>query len=327
MPVLAAAILRVTLGNLYQSTDVRRVALMGVVLSSIPCIVLPLPAGTPSYAMLLVLGVFLGVGGASFAVALPMAGSSYPPKVQGLVLGLAAVDKIGATLDGFLFPHLADAFGWKVATSAALPLLAITAAALFAWATDAGQKSGSTMRGLSAFATTLVNLIALVLAVNAGGFGAGKTGVLLLPVMGALIAIAVLPKNYRSVLGELDTWVVILIYIQYDVRRVRRHVCVCDVVADVALSDAGARSRAVHVAAGVSRRHRATVFGGYVADRVTGGRALLVILAAIAILDAAGRGRTRHSHLPLHRVWAGQWFDAPARAASLEGQDGIAVGD
>ena len=81
VPVLAAAILRVTLGNLYQTTDGRRVALLGVLLSAIPTIVLPLTAGTPSYALLLVLGVFLGVGGASFAVALPMAGSSYPPKV------------------------------------------------------------------------------------------------------------------------------------------------------------------------------------------------------------------------------------------------------
>jgi NNP family nitrate/nitrite transporter-like MFS transporter len=89
VPVLAAAILRVTLGNLYQSTDGRRVALMGVVLSSVPTIVLPLLSGTPSYSLLLVLGVFLGMGGASFAVALPMAGSNYPPKVQGLVLGQA----------------------------------------------------------------------------------------------------------------------------------------------------------------------------------------------------------------------------------------------
>ncbi len=154
VPVLAAAILRVTLGNLYQSTDGRRVALMGVVLSSIPSIVLPLLPGAPSYALLLVLGVFLGMGGASFAVALPMAGSNYPPKVQGLVLGLAAAGNIGAVLDGFLFPHLADAFGWQLATAAALPLLALTAIALYAWASDLGEKSGSTGRALSSFAVT-----------------------------------------------------------------------------------------------------------------------------------------------------------------------------
>ena len=57
----------------------------------------------PTYTLLLVLGVFLGVGGASFAIALPMAGSSYPPHVQGLVLGLAAsVAAVFAGTDGNL---------------------------------------------------------------------------------------------------------------------------------------------------------------------------------------------------------------------------------
>src|SRR3982074_617543 len=84
VPVLAASILRVTLGNLFQSVDGRRLALFGIGLSAIPAFVLLLPI-VPTYTLLLVLGVFLGVGGASFAIALPMAGSSYPPRVQGLV--------------------------------------------------------------------------------------------------------------------------------------------------------------------------------------------------------------------------------------------------
>ena len=99
VPVLGAAILRVTLGNLYQAYDGRRIALVGVALSALPSVVLLLSPTPPSYVMLLVLGVFLGVGGASFAVALPMAGSNYPVKVQGLVLGLAAAGNIGAVLD------------------------------------------------------------------------------------------------------------------------------------------------------------------------------------------------------------------------------------
>ena len=95
VPVLSAAILRVTLGNWFQSTNGRQLALMGIALSAIPSIVLMLPL-VPGYTLLLMLGVLLGMGGASFAIALPMAGSSYPPKVQGLVLGLAAAGNIGA---------------------------------------------------------------------------------------------------------------------------------------------------------------------------------------------------------------------------------------
>ncbi|KDR33104.1 MULTISPECIES: MFS transporter [Caballeronia] len=285
VPVLAAAILRVTLGNLYQSTDGRRVALMGVLLSSIPSIVLPLMPGVPSYAVLLVLGVFLGMGGASFAVALPMAGSNYPPKVQGLVLGLAAAGNIGAVLDGFLFPHLADAFGWQMSTAAALPLLAITGVALFAWASDAGVKTGSTMRALSSFAVTLVSLIVLVLAVNAGVFGGGKAGVLLLPVIGALIAIAVLPRHYRSVLGERDTWVIMLIYsITFGgfVGMSSYVTLLLTSLYQMPKLEAGLFMSLLAFLGAIVRP-----FGGYVADRVTGVRALLVLLAAIAIGDFA----------------------------------------
>src|ERR1700754_3679101 len=151
VPVLGAAILRVTLGNLYQACDGRRIALMGVLLSAIPSFVLLLMPVTPSYTLLLVLGVFLGVGGASFAVALPMAGSNYPPKVQGLVLGLAAAGNIGAVLDGFLFPQLATHYGWQMASAGALPLLAIAGLTLYFWANDAGIKSGSALRAFGSF--------------------------------------------------------------------------------------------------------------------------------------------------------------------------------
>ncbi|SOE54701.1 MFS transporter, NNP family, nitrate/nitrite transporter [Burkholderia sp. D7] len=285
VPVLAAAILRVTLGNLYQSTDGRRVALMGVLLSSIPTIVLPLLSGTPSYSLLLVLGVFLGMGGASFAVALPMAGSNYPPKVQGLVLGLAAAGNIGAVLDGFLFPHLADAFGWKLATAAALPLLAITAIALFAWASDGGQKSGSTSRAMTSFAITLVGLIVMVLAVHGGVFGGGRTGVLLLPVLGALLAIAVLPKHYRAVLGERDTWAVMLIYsITFGgfVGMSSYVTLLLTNLYQMPKIEAGLFMAMLAFLGAIVRP-----FGGYLADRVTGVRALLVLLAVIAVADFA----------------------------------------
>src|ERR1700756_33263 len=54
VPVLGAAILRVTLGNLFQSTDGRKLALMGIGLSAIPSFVLLLMPGAPSYTLLLV---------------------------------------------------------------------------------------------------------------------------------------------------------------------------------------------------------------------------------------------------------------------------------
>jgi NNP family nitrate/nitrite transporter-like MFS transporter len=285
VPVLGAAILRVTLGNLYQAYDGRRIALLGVALSAIPSVVLLLLPTPPSYVMLLVLGVFLGVGGASFAVALPMAGSNYPPKVQGLVLGLAAAGNIGAVLDGFMFPSLADHFGWAKAAGAALPLLALAAVALFFWANDLGTKSGSAPRALRSFCITLGGLIALVLAVHAGIFGGGKTGVLLLPVLGALLAIAVLPKHYRSVLAESDTWVVMLVYsITFG-----GFVGMSSYVTTLLVSlyqlpklEAGLFMSLLAFTGALVRP-----IGGLIADRISGVRALVLLLAGISLCDFA----------------------------------------
>ncbi len=285
VPVLAAAILRVALGNLYQSANGRYVALMGVFISALPTIVLPLWPTTPSYTLLLVLGVFLGVGGASFAVALPMAGSSYPAKVQGLVLGLAAAGNIGAVLDGFLFPHVADALGWQYATAAALPLLAIAGLALFAWGDDRGEKAGSASRALAGFATMLAGLVALVLAVHAGLFGAGKTGVLLLPVLGAAGAIALLPARYRAVLTERDTWVMMLVYsITFGgfVGMSSYVTLLLTTLYQMPKLEAGLFMSLLAFLGAIVRP-----MGGYLADRITGVRALTALLGAISLADFA----------------------------------------
>jgi MFS transporter, NNP family, nitrate/nitrite transporter len=282
VPVLAASIVRVTLGNLFQAMDGRRIALLGIALSAVPSLVLLVPL-VPSYEVLLMLGAFLGIAGASFAVALPMAGSSYPPRVQGLVLGLAAAGNVGAVLDGFVFPALAERFGWQRATAAALPLLALAAAAVLAWARDASPKSGSGSRALAGFAAAFAGLIALVILVDAGRLGGGRTGQLLLPVAGSLLALSVLPRRYVAVLAERDTWVLMLVYAitfggfvgmssyvslllttQYAISKIDAGLVMA------AMSFTGAMVRPV---------------GGWIADRVSGVRALLVLLLGIALCN------------------------------------------
>src|SRR5580658_11231728 len=61
VPVLAASIVRVTLGNAFQAVHGRGLALMGIALSSIPAFVLLLPMA-PCFTLLLVLGGLLGDG-------------------------------------------------------------------------------------------------------------------------------------------------------------------------------------------------------------------------------------------------------------------------
>jgi NNP family nitrate/nitrite transporter-like MFS transporter len=280
VPVLSASIVRVTLGNLFQSVHGRRLALMGIGISSMPAFVLLLPIA-PTYSLLLMLGTLLGVGGASFAIALPMAGSSYPPRVQGLVLGLAAAGNIGAVVDGFLFPGLAQSFGWQRSTMAILPLLALTSVAVILWAEDRGEKSGSALRAYTGFFISLFSVMALVLLVNAGAFGSSKTGLLLLPVMGAAVALAVLPRKYMSVLAERDTWIVMLVYsITFGGFVGMSSYVSLLLVAQYSLTkvDAGMIMAGLSLTGALVRP-----VGGLLADRLSGVRVLLVLLVLIAI--------------------------------------------
>jgi len=284
VPVLSASIVRVTLGNLFQSANGKLLALLGIAITSVPAFILLFPI-VPTYPILLGLGVLLGVGGASFAIALPMAGSSYPPRVQGLVLGLAAAGNIGAVVDGFVFPTLAQHYGWQRATAAVLPLLALTAAAVLLWAEDRSAKSGSAARALVGFVVSLLSIMVLVQLVNAGVFGGGKTGLLLLPALGAAVAIAVLPRKYLTVLKERDTWIVMLVYsitfggfvgmssyvsllltTQYELTKVDAGMIMAG------LSFAGAMVRPI---------------GGLLADRHSGVKVLLVLLLAIALCNGS----------------------------------------
>lgn len=68
--------------------------------------------GVAGYGQALTFSACLGVAGASFAVALPIAGRGYPPAAQGLVLGLAGSGNIGTVLILFLAPRWAEALNW-----------------------------------------------------------------------------------------------------------------------------------------------------------------------------------------------------------------------
>jgi len=82
--------------------------------------------GVARYEELLVLALLLGVGGASFAVTLPLAGRAYLPAHQGLVLGLVASGNIGTVLILFLAPRWAQAIGWHGVFGAMLVPIALT---------------------------------------------------------------------------------------------------------------------------------------------------------------------------------------------------------
>jgi NNP family nitrate/nitrite transporter-like MFS transporter len=111
VPVLAGAGFRVVLGVVVDHLKPRRAGLIAqaIVLAGIFTIWL---IGIDSFAGVLLAGVILGVAGASFAVALPLASRWYPPEHQGTALGIAGAGNSGTVLAALFAPGLAAAFGW-----------------------------------------------------------------------------------------------------------------------------------------------------------------------------------------------------------------------
>ncbi|MGH7235226.1 MAG: MFS transporter [Nitrospiraceae bacterium] len=68
--------------------------------------------GATSYVELLAVGLCLGVAGASFAVAIPLASRAYPPAHQGFAMGVAASANSGTVVAAFFAPRLAQVVGW-----------------------------------------------------------------------------------------------------------------------------------------------------------------------------------------------------------------------
>jgi NNP family nitrate/nitrite transporter-like MFS transporter len=125
VPVLAGALLRIVNGILVGQLHPRRTGLIMQVLV-IAGLIGAWLIDIHSFQQMLMLGVVLGVAGASFAIALPMVSYWYPPEHQGMALGLAGAGNSGTVLASLFVPGLAVALGWhNVLGLAALPLIAV----------------------------------------------------------------------------------------------------------------------------------------------------------------------------------------------------------
>jgi NNP family nitrate/nitrite transporter-like MFS transporter len=112
IPILAGALLRIPLGMLADHVGPKRAGQFGqlVVMTGLGYAWI---FGLHSKIEVEILGIVLGLAGASFAVALPQASRWYPPKFQGVVMGIAGAGNMGVVLDSLLIPWFAEHFGWQ----------------------------------------------------------------------------------------------------------------------------------------------------------------------------------------------------------------------
>ena len=113
LPILSGALLRIVLGFSVDKFGAKKTALVSQLIVIASLLYVYFLGESITYSQLLVAALFLGFAGASFAVALPQAGQWYPPKLQGLVLGIAGGAFFGVAM-GFIFsPKVAELFGWQ----------------------------------------------------------------------------------------------------------------------------------------------------------------------------------------------------------------------
>jgi NNP family nitrate/nitrite transporter-like MFS transporter len=124
VPLLSAAVARVTLGVLADRFGPRRIGSISMVIAIVPLLWGWLGANTMDE--LLGVGILLGVAGASFAISLPLASRWYPPRHQGLAMGIAGAGNSGTVACALLAPRIAEQIGWHATMGlAAIPAVLV----------------------------------------------------------------------------------------------------------------------------------------------------------------------------------------------------------
>src|SRR5665213_1237547 len=110
VPLLGGSFFRLVLGFMTERIGGRKTGMIGLGLSLIPLFLGWQVAS--SFGQFLALGLLLGIAGASFAAALPLASGWYPPEYQGLAMGIAGAGNSGTLVATMFAPRLAMRFGW-----------------------------------------------------------------------------------------------------------------------------------------------------------------------------------------------------------------------
>ncbi len=123
LPVMAGALMRFPMGLVSQYIGRKNAAQL-----EMGTIVIGLLIGSlfvQNYGGVLLMGVIIGIAGASFGVALSLGAGWYPPEHKGLAMGIAGAGNSGAVLSVLFAPPLAKLYGWQAVYGlATIPLIA-----------------------------------------------------------------------------------------------------------------------------------------------------------------------------------------------------------
>jgi len=145
VPIISGALLRFPLGLLSQYIGRKNAALV-----EMGTIIIGLAWGymmVDSYEKVLVMGVLLGIAGASFGVALSLGGGWFPPQYKGLAIGIAGAGNSGAVIAVLFAPPFAIAYGWTNVYGMAIILMLIPVLAMIFLAKEPPDREKKSIGG------------------------------------------------------------------------------------------------------------------------------------------------------------------------------------
>jgi len=171
-PVLTGAIMRLPLGAWTDRFGGRIVMTTLLVVCAVPVYIV-------SYAselwQFLLIGLFLGCVGASFAVGTPYVARFFPPSRRGFAMGFFGAGTVGAAVNLFVTPRLENLYGWRVVPRIYAVALLVTALIFwFASARDpgAGKTQGSWLDSFKVLRNPHVWRLCQYYSITFGGFTA-----------------------------------------------------------------------------------------------------------------------------------------------------------
>lgn len=167
VPVVLGSLLRIPFGALTDRYGGRRVFTAILLFSAAPA---ALFGFVDSYWGLLVVGFFLGVAGASFAVGVPFVAGWFPKERQGFALGVYGMGNIGTAVAAFGAPAINKHWGRPTLGVVAALLALVTAVVFYALAENPPRPSAPARYADVIRAGWRLYRLALLYFVTFGGF-------------------------------------------------------------------------------------------------------------------------------------------------------------
>lgn len=172
VPVIVGSLGRIPVGALTDRLGARVMFPAVSLLTIIPVLIVGFLAS--SFAMLLIGGFLLGLGGTAFAVGVPFVNSWFAPERRGTALGIFGMGTAGTAVAAFSTVPIVDAFGRSapfVLVAVVLAVYAVVARVVLRDRTERQAASGSLLaRTWETMKIPATGQLSLVYALGFGGF-------------------------------------------------------------------------------------------------------------------------------------------------------------